>query len=306
MDLIKDIRHKESLAYFPLPDQIDPYMQSFLEDACRQLCEWFAKTEKIGPLPDLNCIPAIPPKISGLSTTELLKDLQVLMDGSYHPSHPGALAHLDPPPLTASIVGDLICAGLNNNLLAEELSPSLSKLERNLCKWISTRFGLPDTSGGVAASGGSLTNLMGLVLARYKSDLLFDPSAVLFASEDAHVSISRALRVMGLPPDSFIPIDTDQQGRLSINSLEREFKTAKAKGKKSFAVVATAGTTVCGAVDPLLNISQFCLSEGLWLHVDAAIGGAYALSETTKQLINGIQMANSVTFNPQKLLGIGE
>ena len=87
---------------------------------------------------------------------------------------------MDPPPLSASIAGELICAGLNNNLLADELSPSLSSLERNLCKWFCHKLGLGDLSGGVAASGGSLSNLMALVMARNIAGLESDPSAVFF------------------------------------------------------------------------------------------------------------------------------
>jgi sulfinoalanine decarboxylase len=83
----------------------------------------------------------------------LLADLQLVMDGAYNPCHPGAMAHLDPPPLTASVAADLICAGLNNNLLAEELSPSLSRLERSLTAWLAQSLGLGPQAGGVAASG---------------------------------------------------------------------------------------------------------------------------------------------------------
>ena len=109
-------------------------------------------------------------------------DLPQLMDGAYQPNHPGALAHLDPPPNTASIAAELICAGLNNNLLAEELSPSLSILERQICRWFCQRIGLSLKAGGVAASGGSLSNLMALVIARHQANLQDDSSSVLIMS----------------------------------------------------------------------------------------------------------------------------
>ena len=88
---------------------------------------------------------------------QLLDDLQQVMDGAFQPSHPGSLAHFDPPPLSASIAADLICAGLNNNLLAEELSPSLSHLERQLCTWFAERIGFPAGASGVAAASGSFS-----------------------------------------------------------------------------------------------------------------------------------------------------
>ena len=126
-----------SLDPFASPDHIDPQLQLFLEEASARLCKWLATASDFGPIPPLGILPEVAPKAHGLSVEALLKDLQLVMDGAYRPSHPGALAHLDPPPLTASIAADLICAGLNNNLLAEELSPSLSRLERLIIKWFS-------------------------------------------------------------------------------------------------------------------------------------------------------------------------
>ena len=154
------------MKFFASPDRRDPEFNSFLNDACLSLSDWFATTTQREPSPSLSELPDIFPAIDGLSSDELLKDLQLMMAGSYQPSHPGSLAHLDPPPLTASIVGELISAGLNNNMLAEELSPSITRLERGLCKWFADQLRMPKTSGGVAVSGGSLANLMALLVAR--------------------------------------------------------------------------------------------------------------------------------------------
>ncbi|ABX08954.1 Pyridoxal-dependent decarboxylase family protein [Prochlorococcus marinus str. MIT 9211] len=289
---------------FPSPDQFDDNFQAFLEEACLKLCDWFSKAEETGPLPSINDLPEVGPKFAGLSRKDLLKDLDLIMNGSFQPSHPGSLAHLDPPPLSASIVGDLICAGLNNNLLAEELSPSLSRLENNLCRWIAQKIGMKTGSGGVAASGGSLSNLMALVLARHHSGLSTDPNAVILVSEEAHVSIYRAIKIMGLPAEAIYKVSADNSGRLSINSLNEQIAKLKFLGHKCFCVVATAGTTIRGAVDPIDDISDFCFSEGLWLHVDASIGGVFSLAEETKSVVPGLSRADSITMNPQKLLGI--
>ena len=150
---------------FAAPDQPDAELQAFLEQASARLCHWLGSAASRPPLPGLSVMPPVEPQSRGLGIDQLLADLDLVMDGAYNPGHPGALAHLDPPPLAASIVGDLICAGLNNNLLAEELSPSLSRLERSLMAWLAERIGLPAGSGGVPASGGTLSNLMALVIA---------------------------------------------------------------------------------------------------------------------------------------------
>ena len=289
---------------FASPHNLDRQLHSLLGDASTNLCDWLADSGFQGPLPDSFELPEVPPKKTGVSNTVLLKELQLLMNGSFRPSHPGALAHLDPPPLSASIVGELICAGLNNNLLAEELSPSLSSLERKLCKWFCEKLGLGTSSGGVAASGGSISNLMALVMARHIAGLESDPSAVFFASDDCHVSLSKAVRIMGLKQESLQKVPTDEKGKIQISCLSSIFKKIKSEGKKCFAVVATAGTTVRGAIDPLSEIAQFCQRENIWLHVDGAIGGIYGLSTNTSELVEGLGSANSITVNPQKLLGI--
>jgi len=289
---------------FASPHNLDRELHSLLVEASSNLCDWFAESGRQGPMQDSFDLPEVYPSKEGVSNKVLLSELQLLMNGAYRPSHPGSLAHLDPPPLSASIVGELICAGLNNNLLAEELSPSLSSLERNLCKWFCEKLGLGDLSGGVAASGGSLSNLMALVIARNIAGLASDPSAVFFASEDSHVSFSKAVRIMGLEKESLHKVPTDEKGKLKISSLRSSLNKIKSEGKKCFAVVATAGTTVRGAIDPLSEIAKLCLQEKIWLHIDGAIGGIYGLSTITSEILQGLGSADSVTINPQKLLGI--
>ncbi|WP_320667586.1 pyridoxal phosphate-dependent decarboxylase family protein [Prochlorococcus sp. MIT 1307] len=300
----KHIKPGPSLEPFASPDHLDLELQSFLEDASSRLCDWFGKASQNGPLPALSVMPGVAPALDGLTRKALLDDLQLIMDGAFQPSHPGSLAHLDPPPLTASIVADLICAGLNNNLLAEELSPSLSRLERMLCQWFTKRLGMPPQSGGVAASGGSLSNLMALVVARQYLGLQNEPKAVVLASEDAHVCLAKAVRVMGLDEDALQKVGTNNEGQISIELLQSHLNRLRSEGRKCFVLVATAGTTVRGAIDPLVELGRFCAREDLWFHVDGAIGGIFALSKQTNSIVNGISSADSVTINPQKLLGI--
>ena len=114
-----------SLDPFASPHNLDRELHSLLAKASSYLCDWFADSGSQGPMPDSFDLPEVTPSKEGVSNKVLLRELQLLMNGSYRPSHPGSLAHFDPPPLSASIVGELICAGLNNNLLAEELSPSV-------------------------------------------------------------------------------------------------------------------------------------------------------------------------------------
>jgi len=289
---------------FASPEQLDPRLQDFLEQASRQLCVWLGSAAERSPLPGLSVLPPVEPEDHGLAPEMLLADLQLVMDGAFNPNHPGALAHLDPPPLPASVAADLICAGLNNNMLAEELSPSLSRLERSLTAWLAEQLGLPAGSGGVAASGGTLSNLMALVAARRQRGLAIDGRAVVVASIDAHVSLAKALAVMGLPPEALRPVPVDSQGRLDLTALEVELDQLERAGLPVIAVVATAGTTVRGAVDPLSAIAGICQRRGLWLHVDGAIGAVFGLVPAHRHRVAGLEQADSITINPQKLLGI--
>ena len=278
-------------------------LRDFLHRSSDLLCRWIGSAERNGPVPLMRPLPDVAPGAEGASVESLLSDLQQVMDGAYQPSHPGALAHLDPPPLTASIAAELVCAGLNNNLLAEELSPGLTGLEHDLCRWFCHRIGFPAGSGGVLASGGTLSNLMALVSARAAlGDLQRDP--VLLCSQDAHVSINKAARVMGLAEEALQALPVDPDGGLSLDAVADRLGTLKAQGRPCLAVVATAGTTVRGAIDPLSDLATLCRDAEVWLHVDAAIGGVFALSASHASLMSGIDKADSITLNPQKLLGI--
>ena len=295
---------RHALACFPDPDGVDPQLLAFLQQASERLCQWWGTSAERSPLPLLSVLPEVAPAPDGLPIEALLDDLQLVMEGAYNPVHPGALAHLDPPPLTASVAADLICAGLNNNLLAEELSPSLSRLERSLTAWMAEALGLGPGSGGVAASGGTLSNLMALVVARHRAGLAFSQNLRVFCSADAHVSIGKAMAVMGLPPTALETIAVDGEGRLDPAALAIAFERAKAASIPVLAVVATAGTTVRGAIDPIAAIASQCREQGSWLHVDGAIGAVFALSEGHRHLLEELHLADSLTVNPQKLLGI--
>jgi len=299
-------RHDREAGLPPFPDPFaaDDRLTAFLGDACSLLSRWWASAADRPPLPTLSVLPEVAPHRHGLAPEVLLDDLHLVMEGAFNPCHPGALAHLDPPPLSASVVADLVAAGLNNNLLAEELSPSLSRLERSLTAWLATRLGLGDEAGGVAASGGSLSNLMALVVARHQAQLQGRTDAVVFCSRDAHVSIGKALAVMGLPVDALQPVALTAAGAIDAEALSVGLARARRDGRPVLAVVATAGTTVRGAVDPIAAIAALCRAEGIWLHVDGAIGAVFGLSQHLAGRVPDLGLADSLTVNPQKLLGI--
>ncbi len=301
--MTEDLIKKKDI-YFPSYFGTNDNLITLINRATQILCDWFSKAEKYGPLPFDENFKCLMPDENGNSTEDLFSEIQSLLNNSFNPVHPGSLAHLDPPPLIFSILGDLIAAGLNNNLLAYELSPSVTLLEESLCKWFAKKIGFNDSSGGIAASGGTLSNLNALIAARHNSGLGSDPNSVLLVSEDAHSSFIKCTRIMGLDEANLVRIKTDNNGCMDIKNLRKTIDKCIIDNKKIFAIVATLGTTVRGAIDPIKEISDICKERNIWLHIDGSIGGIFAVTSIPIEGINNINQANSITINPQKIIGI--
>ena len=290
--------------YFPSYLGTNDKLMTLLNRTSKTLCDWFSKADKNGPLPFDENFKCIMPREEGDSADDLFSEIESLLTNSFNPVHPGSLAHLDPPPLIFSILGDLIAAGLNNNLLAYELSPSITLLEDSLCKWFAFKLGFNNSSGGIAASGGTLSNLNALIAARHNAGLSSDPNSVLLVSEDAHSSFIKCIRIMGLDDKNLVKIKTDNNGRMDVHNLKKSLDQCSIDNKKVFAIVATLGTTVRGAIDPVKDISDICKEKNIWLHIDGSIGGIFALTSFPIEGLNKINQANSITINPQKIIGI--
>ena len=294
----------KSEIYFPSYSGNNESLLILLNRTSKIMCKWFSDSEKLGPIPIDYNFDCFVPDENGMSADVLFSEIESLIYNSFNPVHPGSLAHLDPPPLIISILGDLIAAGLNNNLLAHELSPSVSLLEESICKWFSLKLGFSDLAGGVAASGGTLSNLNALVAARNYSGLESDPKAVYLISEDAHSSFEKCTRIMGLEKNNLIKVKTDKDGCMDIFELKKTIDKCFNEGKRIFAIVATLGTTVRGAIDPIDIIGRICNERNIWLHIDGSIGGIFSITNLPISGIINVNLANSITINPQKILGI--
>ena len=217
-----------------------------------------------------------------------------------HLDHPRFFAYI---PSSSNFVGamaDTLASGYNIFNALYPLGTGAAIVERLCVSWLRKLCGMPADSGGIFVSGGSVANLTALAVAR-QIQLNGDMTdAVVYCSDQAHFVIARGLRILGFAPEQLRELPSDADFRLPLADLERAIAEDRAAGKKPFCVAATAGTTNCGAIDPLNALADLCDRENLWLHVDGAYGASACLSEYRKRALAGIERAHSLTWDAHK------
>ncbi|WP_344332044.1 pyridoxal phosphate-dependent decarboxylase family protein, partial [Kitasatospora putterlickiae] len=238
---------------------------------------------------------------------------ELLAHGAADPADPYCAAHLHCPPLAVATAADLAVSALNPSQDSWDQAPVATALETALLAELAALVGYdPAHAAGVLTSGGTESNLMGLMLARdQKLDGIVELDGLLglpagtrpriLASRAAHFSVQRAAALLGLGERAVIPVDVDHGLRMDPAALERALAEASWAGDTPVAVVATAGTTDTGAVDPLPAAADLAERYGAWLHVDAAYGGGALLSDRLAPLLAGIERADSVSLDWHKL-----
>lgn len=220
----------------------------------------------------------------------------LLVYGAADPADPACAAHLHCPPLPEAVAADLAVSALNPSLDSWDQAPAAVTLERELVTALAGLAGFdPGRASGTVTTGGSESNLMGLMLAR---DHAPRGHRRVFCSQGAHFSIRRAAALLGL--DGVEPIATDSEHRMDPARLAAALADCERAGDVPVAVVATAGTTDTGAVDPLAEIADVASAHGVRLHVDAAHGGGALLSDRLAPLLRGIERADSVAIDLHK------
>ncbi|MDI3286594.1 aminotransferase class I/II-fold pyridoxal phosphate-dependent enzyme [Polyangium sp. 15x6] len=219
---------------------------------------------------------------------------------SLNAASPGYLGYIPGGGLPSTALADLIADITNRYTGLWMPAPGLVQLEISVIRWFCTLAGYGPSSGGWLCSGGSMANLAAVVAAR-EAKLGEDiDGGVLYTSEGAHHSISKAARVAGLPRRNTRVVPVDASFRLRRDELARAVAEDRAAGLRPFMVVAQAGSTPVGAVDELAALADVCADEGLWLHVDAAYGGFFLLTERGRAALAGIERADSIALDPHK------
>ncbi|PFG35061.1 pyridoxal phosphate-dependent decarboxylase family protein [Sanguibacter antarcticus] len=219
--------------------------------------------------------------------------------------HPDYAAHLNCPVAVSAVAAEAVVSAVNASLDTYDQSGIGTLMERHLVDWVNTRIGF--TAGdGIFTSGGTQSNLQALLLAREHATARHPAGRsslhqlVVLATTSSHFSVQKSARILGLCDDAVLTVATDAHGRMLPAALADTLRDAVAAGQVPMCVVATAGTTDRGCIDPLAAIADVCEETDVWLHVDAAYGCGLLVSPTRRHLLDGIERARSVTVDFHK------
>ncbi len=244
------------------------------------------------------------PEETGRPLEAILDDLERAgRDGHMHPSG-GHLSYIPNAGMYTAALGEFLAAGLNRYTGVASAAPGFSAIEHGVVDWLRAIFGFGPESSGLLLSGGSMANFTGLVTAR--TVMLGDDfgSGVIYVSPHTHHSAAKAARLAGFRNDQVEKVAVDSDLRIDVPALRRQVAADRAAGRKPSLVIASAGTTDTGTVDPLGPIANLVEEESMWLHVDAAYGGFFQLTERGKGVLDGISRADTIALDPHKGLSI--
>ncbi|WP_371615978.1 aspartate aminotransferase family protein [Streptomyces sp. NBC_00454] len=261
------------------------------------------------------------PVIAGIDLDAPLEDAAAALDeledvylrDAVYFHHPRYLGHLNCPVVIPAVLGEAVLSAVNSSLDTWDQSIGGTLIERRLIDWTAGRIGLGPGADGIFTSGGSQSNFHALLLARDeacrivmknstgelpKSEVL--PKLRIFTSEASHFSVKKSAAMLGLGYEAVIAVPVDRNRRMDTSVLALELENCAREGLFPMAVVATAGTTDFGSIDPLPEIARLAAEHSAWMHVDAAYGCGLLVSPTRRHLLDGIEHADSVTVDYHK------
>ncbi|GGY30029.1 pyridoxal phosphate-dependent decarboxylase family protein [Streptomyces omiyaensis] len=214
--------------------------------------------------------------------------------------HPRYLGHLNCPVVIPAVLGEAVLSAVNSSLDTWDQSAGATLIERKLVDWTTARIGFGPDADGVFTSGGSQSNLQALLLAREEAGTADLSKLRIFSSECSHFSVQKSAGLLGLGQEAVLSIPVDENRRMQSVVLAAELEACRAEGLVPMAIVATAGTTDFGSIDPLPEIAALAEEYGAWMHVDAAYGCGLLTSLKRRHLLDGIERADSVTVDYHK------
>ncbi|XP_065132476.1 glutamate decarboxylase 1 isoform X1 [Paramisgurnus dabryanus] len=243
---------------------------------------------------------------------QLLVDCRDTLKYGVKTAHPRFFNQLSTGLDIIGLAGEWLTSTANTNMFTYEIAPVFILMEEVVLKKMHKIIGWPEKDGdGIFCPGGTTSNLYSVLLARFHHfpavkthGMHAIPRLAMFTSAHSHYSIKKSAATLGIGSENVIDVKCDERGKMIPSELNSSIEAAKSKGLVPFYVSATAGTTVYGAFDPLNEIADICKKHGLWMHVDAAWGGGLLLSSKHRLKMQGIERADSVTWNPHKMMGV--
>lgn len=268
---------------------------------------------QVGPGEVATALPPAPPE-QAEALEAFLSDLDdIIVPGLTHTQHPGNFAWFPSNASLASVLGDMVAAGLGSLGISWQAAPALTELEEVVCDWARQLCGLPPVWQGTIQDGASTACLVALLAARERATggsqrrgglQAEEAPLTVYCSAEAHSSVAKAALLAGFGQDNLRLTPVHRPGReLDIAALGQLMDEDVAAGRRPAAVVATAGTTATTAFDPLGPVCRLAQAHGAWVHVDAAMAGAAMLLPECRDLFEGINEADSLSWNPHKWLG---
>ena len=236
----------------------------------------------------------------------LIETASMLIDHSLFNGHPRFWGYITSSAAPIGILAELLAAAINPNVGAWSLSPVASEIEQQSIQWIAEMVGFPSDCGGVLVTGGNMANFVGFLAARYaksRKKSVYDLRSLrLYASEETHTWIHKAVDMYGLGKESVRWIRTDSHRKIDLEILRNSIQNDLKEGLNPFLVIGTAGSVSTGVVDPLPELSKICKEFDMWFHVDGAYGAFAAALPDASPDLKGLNKADSVALDPHKWL----
>ena len=298
--------------------------ETAMHNAVQAVSSWL-KNEKMytgGSIKQIRAlVDGFKPTKEGVGVQKSLDHLvEIFLNPSLKVHHPHSLAHLHCPTMVASQIAEVLINATNQSMDSWDQSPAGSIMEEHLIDWLRQKAGYSEGTSGVFTSGGTQSNLMGVLLARdwaiashWKNEDGSEWSVQrdgipadamkkvkVICSENAHFSVQKNMAMMGMGFQSVVTVPSNANAQMDVATLEQTLAQLKTEGKIAACIVATAGTTDAGAIDDLKAIRKLADEYQAWLHVDAAWGGALLLSKDYRHFLDGIELTDSITLDFHK------
>lgn len=286
-------------------DELEQLTQQFIKDffsISRSIPDGEVITEAPDQLLEHLSRIGIPEK--GRKPAEVIREMtDKIYPFGCHSSHPRFLGFVPSGASYLSWLGDIMTCAYNRHAGSFSNFPTGCVIETELLRWLAQKAGFPSQSGGLFVSGGSMANLTALTIARDKvlSEGVWHLGTA-YISDQTHSSVAKGLHMIGIPGSHIRKIPSDDKFRMDTRILEQAVRSDLSRGLHPFVVIASAGTTNTGSVDPLKEISRLCRLHGMWMHVDGALGASVLLSQKHHHLLDGIQSADSLSWDAHKWL----